>query len=57
MQEATEMLKEVDLRLQELNEVAQPLTEQQPLTRLGQLLEACGSSDRVGSSPFSLFEP
>lgn len=43
MQEATEMLKEVDGKLARLNEVAMPLTkgeELQPLARLGQLLEA-----------------
>lgn len=43
MQEATEMLKEVDGKLARLNEVALPLTkgeELQPLARLGQLLEA-----------------
>ena len=43
MQEATEMLKEVDAKLTHLNEVASPLTkgeELQPLTRLGQMLEA-----------------
>lgn len=43
MQEATEMLKEVDGKLARLSEVALPLTkgeELQPLARLGQLLEA-----------------
>ena len=54
MQEATEMLKEVDLRLKELNEVAAPLTgeEQQPLTRLGQLLEAFGASESLRNGAF-----
>lgn len=43
MQEAKEMLKEVDAKLAQLNEVAAPLIkgeELQPLARLGQLLEA-----------------